>query len=80
MSKPVNRKLQKYFNYLCVLRNHGMKDIYGAVPFLLKSFPKLSCSDATSIVRLWRKQVDKDFVNVNSDMREIEVSVNIIEN
>lgn len=47
--------MEKYFEYLNALRNSGMTNMYGAVPFLQQEFPELSFDRARAqeILRAW---------------------------
>lgn len=48
-------KMKKYFDYLDALRDSGVTNMYGAVPYLQQEFPELSYNHAQAvyILREW---------------------------
>lgn len=48
-------KMKKYFDYLDALRDSGVTNMYGAVPYLQQEFPELSYDHAQAvyILREW---------------------------
>ena len=47
--------MKKYFDYLDALRESGVTNMYGAVPYLQQAFPELSYDHAQAvyILREW---------------------------
>lgn len=47
--------MKKYFNYLDALRESGVTNVYGAVPYLQQEFPELSYdyAQAVYVLREW---------------------------
>ena len=54
MEKPEKLK-QEHLTYLDQLRESGITNMYGAVPYLMNAFPELKKRKATEIVIYWMK-------------------------
>ena len=54
--------MKKYFDYLDALRDSGVTNMYGAVPYLQQVFPELSYDHAQAvyILREWMAHYDVD--------------------
>lgn len=44
---------KKYFDYLEKLRESGVTNMFGAVPYLMNEFPELSRVEAQQILIAW---------------------------
>jgi len=55
-----NRPMAGYFAYLERLRESGVTNMYGAVPYLQRAFPELACdlSRAHEILTAWMRSYD----------------------
>ena len=53
--------MKKYFDYLDALRESGVTNMYGAVPYLQQEFPELSYDHAQAVYVLqqWMKKHQK---------------------
>jgi len=46
---------EDYFIYLDILRESGITNMFGAVPYLLEEFPELSEENARKVLKNWMK-------------------------
>ena len=62
MNKENNNPNQKYFDYLELLRESGVTNMLGAVPYLQREFPELAIDRerARSIHRAWLDSYKED--------------------
>ena len=53
--------MKKYFDYLDALRESGVTNMYGAVPYLQQEFPELSYdrAQAVYVLQQWMKEHQK---------------------
>ena len=53
--------MKQYFDYLDALRESGVTNMYGAVPYLQQEFPELSYDHAQAVYVLqqWMKEHQK---------------------
>lgn len=45
--------MENYFDFLDGLRESGITNMYGAVPYLIEAFPKLTENEAREILKNW---------------------------
>lgn len=55
------KNMEKYFDYLDRLRDSGVTNMYGAVPYLQREFPELSFNHAQAvyILREWMESHER---------------------
>jgi len=46
---------EEYFIYLDDLRESGVTNMFGATPYLIRTFPELSEVDASNVLKSWMK-------------------------
>ena len=53
--------MKQYFDYLDALRESGVTNMYGAVPYLQQEFPELSYdrAQAVYVLQQWMKEHQK---------------------
>lgn len=53
--------MKKYFDYLGRLRESGVTNMYGAVPYLQRAFPELGFNHAQAVyvLRQWMESCEK---------------------
>jgi len=59
---------EEYFIYLDDLRESGVTNMFGATPYLIRTFPELSEVDASNVLKSWMKTFSerhKDWINLN---------------
>ena len=61
---------QKYFNYLDVLRESGVTNMFGAVPYLQAEFG-LNAVDAKKILISWMKQFKYSELPVKEENKNV---------
>ena len=44
---------EDYFTYLDILRESGVTNMFGAVPYLLEEFSELSATEARKLLKSW---------------------------
>ena len=61
----LDKTYKTYFIYLENLRRSGITNMYGAVPYLMETFPYLTKSKAANILKLWMVTYDPaDYKNI----------------
>jgi len=51
--KNMNNENKSYFEYLDTLRDSGVTNMFGAVPYLMNEYPKLSTDEAKKVLKNW---------------------------
>ena len=55
MNKNIREMTEEHLTYLDQLRESGITNMYGAVPYLIEAFPELEKREAAEIVIYWMK-------------------------
>jgi len=51
--------MKKYFGFLNDLRESGIVNMFGAAPFLRKTYPELSKEESKKVLVAWMKSFDR---------------------
>lgn len=57
--REINRKHNKYYDALEVIRKSGITNMWGAAPYLKEIFPELTRDEATDILLTWIDNYDE---------------------
>ena len=68
MSKNNNKE---YFEYLDALRDSGVTNMFGAVPYLMNEFPELSMDEARNILKNWMNTYSERHETVTVNLNDI---------
>jgi len=68
MSKDNN---EEYFKYLDALRDSGVTNMFGAVPYLMNEFPELSMDEARNILKNWMNTYSERHETVTVNLNDI---------
>jgi len=50
---PIKEEYYEYYKYLEALRQSGVTNMFGAVPYLRKEYPQLSYEEASAVLSNW---------------------------